>query len=523
MGDENQNAQPMVIGPMGQPVYPTVAVTSPSSTTTRVKPTKGYMQSIEDQKAAAQAEEDAINYGVNVDTNIAAAQKGIFDSALVAEQARIKARADAMASWNTRIGEARKQLDERIQQASAEPTSYWADRTEGERTQARIGSWLSAFGAAITGGDNLALKKISENIERDIKVKQAKSERLFKLAEQSRGLLSDSYRAKAEELGDMDAQRAAAWQVVAKQMESVKLGFLPAEKRAEADQKIALVQQKAAENLQNAHEKLADKVASESGHTTTTTPLGGKNERPTPSIDVQNFSRMEALGEIAARQQELMSDPDAIPTAAMQREYEQNENILINRAEKEQEGGAPSVMWSNFLRWLPDWMPGHVPSQAYPKNANAKQREWLDNDAVLGHFRAQQLGGQTAVANPRTLHTLMAPAKGMGGEDRPDAIRKSKLQSKEFQDQAKRAEEVSRVGEKEARLHPGATAPKPAASARGSAADDYSFIVNKLNRDPDALSPDRLEAFHQAIEFQKKGDPRAARAFRYIRDELPKD
>lgn len=466
-----QGAATPLYGPMGQVLPgPTIAVTSPSSSTTRVKPTAGYMQSIEDQKAAMGAEASALDVAARAEADAAFQQKLVFDQELQNEKTRQAARAQAIADWNKRIGEAQKQLSDRIEKASADPTGYWEDRTEGERTRARIGVWLSAFGAGITGGDNLAIKTINDNIERDLKIKQAKSEKMFRLAEQSRGLLSDAYRQKAEELGDMDAQRTAAWQNVAKEMESIKLGFLPAQKRSEADQKIALVSQKAAQSLQDANKNLETRVTSESGHTTTTMPMnGGKDSRPRTSNDVQNFSMMESLGEIGRRQLELMQDPSAVPTPEMMREYEQNENILINRAEKEQEGGAPSVFWSKVLRALPDWMPGSIPKQAYPKGANPKQREYMDNDAVLGHFRAQKLGGQTAVANARTLHTIMAPAKGMGGENQADAVRKSAQQAKEFVDAAQRASEISVAGEREAKLHPEVRAERSATPAATSA------------------------------------------------------
>jgi len=62
-----------------------------------------------------------------------------------------------------------------------------------------------------------------------------------------------------------------------------------------------------------------------------------------------------------------------------------------------------------------------------------------------------------------------------------------------------------------------------------SAGSDYDFIVSRINKDPDALDPQRQNAFDEAVELQKKAraqgknDERALRAMKLIRDELPKD
>lgn len=398
-----------------------------------------------------------------------------------AEAQDIEARKQALASQQANQEAAEQQAA--LQQQAAAQAQQWAQKIDKDSDDlAKVSDpqqlladprdkaprrWLTNLMIAMNNGANIVAGGTGEGalqkqINHDLNLDQQRKEFALKAVIERAKQNGASAEALAEIQKKGGDRIEATRQALLKRFESDTMAALsayPQHKQA-AQMELAKIQQQNAQRMSNL---ILEHTGSTVGgkETTVTGAKGSGNGRPTPSTDVQNFSRMVSLGEIAARQQELMQDPEAIPTADMQREYEQNENILINRAEAEQEGGAPSVMWSNFLRALPDWVPGSIPTQAYPEDANPKQREFMDNDAILGHFRAQQLGGQTAVANPRTLHTLMAPAKAMGGEDRADAIRKSKLQSKEFQDQAKRVEEVSRVGEKEQKLKTRAASQKP--------------------------------------------------------------
>jgi len=261
-------------------------------------------------------------------------------AATAQESANVLGADDAHAAWQhnidrqaaasalqERIDQARQTYQERLEKAAAEPTSFWDDRTAGERTTARIGVWLSAFGAGISGGDNQAIKNINQQIEQDLKVKQARSERLFKLADLSSGMLADAYRARAEELGDMDAQRAAAHQVVLMQMEQIKNGVLPQTMVKEAEGKIAAWQQKTAESLRTGDQAVAEHVTK---HSSTTIPLAGKAAAPAPiinattgavegaaapadaaAINKQNATTAELLGAIGDAKKILKENPNA--------------------------------------------------------------------------------------------------------------------------------------------------------------------------------------------------------------------
>ena len=167
-----------------------------------------------------------------------------------------------------RIDTARQTYLDRVQRAAAEPTKFWDDRTTGDRTQARIGVLLGVLGGAMNGtGQNTAQDYLDKQIELDTRNKAARSERLMKLADQSSGVLADAYRARAEELGDMDAQRAAAHAVVSAQMQNLINAGMPDQLRQQALQLKAKWDQTTAEKLQAGAEKVAGQVVQERSKT----------------------------------------------------------------------------------------------------------------------------------------------------------------------------------------------------------------------------------------------------------------
>ena len=283
-----------------------------------------------DRAAIAQAGVDQATAEMEKAKIQAQAQEGANvlgkDDARRAQQYAIDRQA-AAAALRERVDQARKTYADRVQKAAEEPTKFWDDRTAGDRTMARIGVWLSAFGQGIAGGDNQAIHYLNQQIEQDLKVKQARSERLFKLADLSSGMLSDAYRARAEELGDMDAQRAAAHQVVLMQMEQIKNGVLPQTMVKEAEAKIAAWQQKTAESLRPGDQAVAPKSTI---HSSTTIPLAGKAAAPAPiinaetgavegaaapadaaAINKQNATTAELLGAIGDAKKLLKDNPNA--------------------------------------------------------------------------------------------------------------------------------------------------------------------------------------------------------------------
>jgi hypothetical protein len=262
-----------------------------------------------------------------------------------------------------------------------------------------------------------------------------------------------------------------------------------------------------------------ERVTGTSVQTSSGDKSGAKGDRPTPSTDVQNFSTMQANGKIAERILELQK-LGAVPTPQMRREYEQNEHLLLNRAIKESEGGAPSQAWSKVLRTV-----GAVPENSYPETASKLQREYLDLTTVLGHYRVFKMGGQTALASPEGRRAIMGPGQGGAGEPEEAASRKDALMATEFVEAAKRAEEVSRVGEKERKLEAQAAgkvgspnrvrAPSPTNSNAG-AFKDYEELRSSLNDGSITSTPEIIKAMGDFAE--SKGTN--AKAARYIRGKL---
>jgi hypothetical protein len=167
-----------------------------------------------------------------------------------------------------RIDTARQTHLDRVQRAAAEPTKFWDDRTAGDRTQARIGVLLGVLGGAMNGtGKNTAQEYLDKQIELDTRNKAVRAERLMKLADQSSGVLSDASRARAEELGDMDAQRTAAHAVIASQIQNLINAGMPDQMRQQALQLKAKWDQTTAEKLQAGADKVAGQVVSENKKT----------------------------------------------------------------------------------------------------------------------------------------------------------------------------------------------------------------------------------------------------------------
>jgi hypothetical protein len=142
---------------------------------------------------------------------------------------------------------ARAQVRTYVDLATKDPPKFWDDKTNGQRIMARVGIWLSAFGQALGGGDNQALKNINDLIERDAKAKQIKQEKLFKLASIHQGFLADAYEQRAKELGSFDANVAAGQAIAAKQAELIHMRFVPPALKAESLEKVGKIKETAAQ------------------------------------------------------------------------------------------------------------------------------------------------------------------------------------------------------------------------------------------------------------------------------------
>jgi len=104
-------------------------------------------------------------------------QSDLYSGNLDKDQEYLRQRQIADDAATKRIEDQRRQseYDERMARIAANPTSYWDDRTAGERTQARIGVWLGVLGGALKQSDNnVALDYLNKQIEIDTKNKAAR-------------------------------------------------------------------------------------------------------------------------------------------------------------------------------------------------------------------------------------------------------------------------------------------------------------------------------------------------------------
>ena len=88
-----------------------------------------------------------------------AEEKARMDQAIVEEETQRR-----LAPINEAIETARKQY----QSMSVDPNRWWNSKTTEQRNSATIALFLGAVGAGITGGQNVAIKDIDDNIKRDI-------------------------------------------------------------------------------------------------------------------------------------------------------------------------------------------------------------------------------------------------------------------------------------------------------------------------------------------------------------------
>jgi len=255
---------------------PNVTIHGPSSSGGRSTPiaTKGYREGIDREQASFVEQEKAISAQLELDQKIAAQKMAQVPQQAEADQAYLQHRQQLQAEHDARIARARAQHDQLFQRAvdSADQGDYWHDKTAEQKTMARIAVWLGAFG---NGPDNKAVSYIDDQIKQDAAMKAAKAERFYKLADMSKGALSDAYRQRAEELSNEDLNYAAGLKVAANYAERFAQTMLPQQQQIAAQAKIAKLHQDAGKALQTSEEKLNATATShsESGSTTTQLPI----------------------------------------------------------------------------------------------------------------------------------------------------------------------------------------------------------------------------------------------------------
>jgi hypothetical protein len=416
-GEDNTGT--LGIGANGLPLAPNVQTYSPETTTTRVQETPDWQKAVGRQEQSYTDLATATGAESAAKVSVAQQQADLYKAQAAKEAIYLREREARRAELNQRIQESHKVLGERIAKASEEPTRYWDDKTSEQKSYARVGIILSALGAGITGGENKAISYINNEIDRDVKLKQARAERLMKLAEQSRGMLSDAYRQRADELADMDAQRAAGWDIVARQAEIMAKTMVPVQMKAQGEAAVATIRQEAAKARLAAEENRKTQVVSQSAHTTTTEGLGKAAGRAAPSAnDVVEYSTAEELEKKATRLEELTKKGE-VPTPEQMAQYLDNTNVIVGRQLQESHGNG-AVLVGKIGRAL-----DALPSSSYPPSMTAGQREWMRLHTEMIHQMAVKKFGQSAMSNPESYHEFVDPLMYGRGNTREEGIEKA--------------------------------------------------------------------------------------------------
>lgn len=447
MGDPT--IQPTGLGANGLPVVPNVQTTSPTNTTTTPIATPEYQRTIEEQRQAYQNEGQAIQQGTDAKVLSAQKQSDLYSGNLDKDQEYLRQRQIADDAATKRIEDQRRQseYDERMARIAANPTSYWDDRTAGERTQARIGVWLGVLGGALKQSDNnVALDYLNKQIEIDTKNKAARAERLMKLAEHSTGVLSEAYRQRAEDLADKDAQRKVGWDVVGKQVEAATMASQVPQAQAQGAQLLAQVQAKGAEAEQAARAKIMATTTHEGQKVVTTQAISKAGEvAPRGTQDVAIAAKWEEQAKLADKLNELIAG-GKLPTPEQVSDITNNANAVVARKAAE-EHSPVQVVWGRLLRKA-----GALPDSIYPKDMDAETKEAWRIHTLLGHTQSIAEAGTGFLGNTSTTEAIFGPRVATQGDD-ADMIRKKFQNTADFTlTTAKRVAEVSRAGMAERRF-----------------------------------------------------------------------
>ena len=460
------------LGGNGLPFVPNVTRTSPSSTTTTTRPSAGYVRSLgqeetafDERTAAAKAEADAQAKAAQIRANVAGGygpmagvpvdsgppqtvniggapvpipedQPDIFETKRAVGQAARDAAYNQelqrqQAAYEQRIRAAHADYDQRYQAAveASKQTGYWDNKTAEQKATARMGIWLSAIGAGLSGGDNKALAFINDQIKQDTALKAARAERMMKLAELSKGTLADAYRERAEQLSNTTLNHAALAKSIADQAESYVATMIPAQQQAEARQKVAQLEADAASKLAEGHKELNTKIASESGKTVTQEGLGGTGGKGPPTTnEIVDYTTVQSLEKKAQRLDKLSEDPKNVPTPTQIDEFTNNTNAIVGRQIKEAKGNA-EVLLGRLGRAF-----DALPTSAYPKDMSAEQREWMRLHQEQTHYFGVKKFGQSAMSNPESYHEFITPVIYNRNDTQEEGIAKSRETTQQIHD-----------------------------------------------------------------------------------------
>jgi hypothetical protein len=497
MADENQTAG---VGANGLPLVENVQSYSPQSTTTRVVPTQQWRDS---EKAVSQAAGDEIT-GVQNET--AAKVQAASDEAAVMQpgvDADFRQQTDRITQQEEsrqRIEEARQKVTQTIADASKEPTKFWDDRTADQRTYARIGVALGGLAQGLSGSkSNQVLDYLEREVDRDTKAKQARAEHLYKLAEQSRGMLSDAYRERAEDLSNADLNRAANWSIIQKQAETIAKSGMAGQLTAQGQQLIAQIQGKTAGNIQAFENNLNTKTESQSARSVTTQKLGGSSGSTARVADADKAAMAQEMAE-KAQDFAALSAKGAAPSAEQQADYYDRENKMVARQKSESESTVQSALGSVGRK------AGVLPSGTFPEDWTEDNRRYMQLKTDMMHaYKVAQLGGSSGLNTPEGYQHFVSTGMTGRGVTPEQAAAEDKDLIRWAQTQNQYVKDASRTGN--------------ITEAKGSDAK----VAQRMGNPSTAKAQDPMASMDLATAKAKaqailKADPNNARMAKFLRD-----
>jgi hypothetical protein len=317
----------------GLPFSDSTTTVSPQINTSQVPNTPERQAFVNKEQVAFQDQAAAEKAGALREAEIAQQQAAIMRPQIAQDEQYALERERIRQEHATRIAEAQTLQRQRIDMAMKDPGGYWDNKTSFDKTMTRI---LIGFGA-MGAGDNKVLSLVNDEIEKDLKSKQQRSERLFKQAELARGYMSDALRARAEELSDLDTNRAALWNIVAKRTELAAKSGMAGKLTAEMAAKVATIQQAAAQAGIKASEAVATKVDVQGGHTSTTQAIGNKNAG-SPTKDAKEVSKADYMAKMAEEAEQGIQQ-GGLPSAEHIRQIEKDTTKTARNAETSRESG----------------------------------------------------------------------------------------------------------------------------------------------------------------------------------------
>lgn len=181
------------------------------------------------------------------DQQLAAANKDIETDALeLQRRQQVAERYDAMAAKTAMerqqfVEDRRAKLQAMSDDMAKDPSkSYWASKSDGEKALSFAGVILSGIGAGMTGGPNLALRKIDTEIERGIATK-----------DRAYGREQNVYHEMLQEFGDrataIQAAKVAAYDKVSQELAPMRANAKTARAQADHEKMVAGVEERRAE------------------------------------------------------------------------------------------------------------------------------------------------------------------------------------------------------------------------------------------------------------------------------------